>query len=161
MTSLLNKLATQYYDLSPLEFDQRRTVNPEYVKKLQINKAWYLSQVKSRCRSGDQGPEIAQLLSLLESGDLAEVLRMKDFHPPILQECILWCIEQGSSADTALFKSTVEVVLMGVRELRALFPKPHQVSTYCNNILPRDSSTVQGLNCFNQTHLAIFYLGEI
>lgn len=125
LVSLLNKLAAQYYDLSPVEFDQRRTVNSDYIKRLQIDKAWYVSQVKSRCRSGEYGPEVAQLLSLLEYDDLIEILLMKDFRRPILRDCILWCVERGSSA---LFGATVEVILKGMQEIRALFPRPHQVS---------------------------------
>lgn len=65
---------------------------------------------------------------MLEYDDLMEILLMDDFHPPILRDCILWCVERDSSADQFFFEATVEVILKGVQVLRTLFPRPHQVS---------------------------------
>lgn len=132
LISLLNKLSTQFYDLSPVELDQRRSVNPDYIKKLHINKTWYQSQISTKCRSASGGAEIAELLRHLEYDELMAVMSHRDFNPLLLKDCIEWaCAEirrEGLQEEPVLLKASVECLLKIVVNLRGVFPKPHQVS---------------------------------
>lgn len=134
LISLLNKLSTYFYDHSPIELDQRRTVNPEYIKKLSINRAWYLSQVKARCRYGCEGMDAAKLLSKLEYEELTGLMSQKDFDKLVLKDCILWGLNQirihGLVEEPSLVKAAVHCLLKEVSRTRSLFPKPHQVSVH-------------------------------
>lgn len=131
MISLLNKLSTQFYDLSPLELDQRRSVNPEYIKKLQINKTWYQLQVTTKCRSANRGTEIAELLSHLDYEELLSIMLHRDFNPLLFKDCIEWgCGEIRKNElqeEPVLLKASIHCLLKIVENLRGLFPKPHQV----------------------------------
>lgn len=131
LVSLLNKLSTQFYDLSPLELDQRRSVNPEYIKKLNINKTWYHLQITTKCRTATSGKEIAELLSHLEYEELIEIMSHRDFNSLLLKDCIEWgCGEikrDDLKVEPRLLKASVECLLKHVGNLIGLFPKPHQV----------------------------------
>lgn len=132
--SLLNKLATYFYDHSPLELDQRRTVNPEYIKKLTINKSWYLSQVKSRCRTACSSGVAASLLADLEYDELVGIMSQRDFDKTVLKECILWGVREIKmkrlGEEPALLKAAICCLLKEVAHARSLFPKPHQVRQF-------------------------------
>lgn len=130
--SLLNKLSTQFYDLSPLELDQRRSVNPDYIKKLHINKSWYLSQIATKCRTTFCGVEMAELLSRLDYDELITIMSHRDFNPLLLKDCIDFGLNVISrdnlTEEPVLLKASVVCLLKIVANFRGLFPKPHQVS---------------------------------
>uniref|UniRef100_A0A1Y1K0T3 Huntingtin n=1 Tax=Photinus pyralis TaxID=7054 RepID=A0A1Y1K0T3_PHOPY len=131
LVSLLNRLATQYYDISPLEFDQSRAVNPEYIKNLQVNKAWYISQVKSRCRSNKIEPEMGEVLSHLDYGDLLNIMSNKDFNVIVLKDCITWSVnfakENHINEEPDLLRASINVLIKNVGNIRSLLPKSHQI----------------------------------
>lgn len=127
LVSLLNKLSTQFYDLSPLELDQRRSVNPEYIKKLHINKTWYLSQITTKCRTNFCGNELAELLSRLDYEELTLIMSHRDFNPLLLKNCIEYAMDLIKDDEPVLLKASVFCLLKIVANFRGLFPKPHQV----------------------------------
>jgi hypothetical protein len=127
LSSLLNKLCTQYYDISPLEFDQKRSVNPDYIKKLQINENWYLAQIRGKCNN----KETAQLLCRLNYEELSRFMRNGDFYKGIFKECIqlgLNCTKRDKAeVESPLIKASVECLLDEVRKICDRVPEPHQV----------------------------------
>lgn len=131
LISLLNKLSSQFYDLSPVDLDQRRSVNPDYIKKLHINKSWYLSQVSTKCRSTLCSSEVAELLSKLEFDELVSIMSHKDFNPLLLKDCIDWGTnsikKEHLTEEPAVLKASIHCLLKTVVYARSLFPKPHQV----------------------------------
>ncbi|KAF5303786.1 hypothetical protein FQR65_LT08121 [Abscondita terminalis] len=131
LVGLLNRLATQYYDISPLEFDQTHNVNPEYIKNLSINKSWYVSQVKSKCRCIKVQPEIAQLLFNLSYDDLINVMSNKDFNKSILRHSIVWSLkvirEKSLLDQPDLLKASINCLIKSVVDVGNLMPKSHQV----------------------------------
>lgn len=119
--------------MSPLEVNQKRTINPNYVKKLQINKTWYISQVKAKCCCSSVGPEMAELLSYLEYENLLEIMDDKNFNKAILKQCIVWCknkvLVENCDTELPLMKATVNTLIKNVKFLRTILPMPHQVYT--------------------------------
>jgi huntingtin len=45
LVGLLNKLATSHYELEPLELDNSKPFNPAEVKKIPLDRGWFLTQV--------------------------------------------------------------------------------------------------------------------
>ncbi|EFN76960.1 Huntingtin [Harpegnathos saltator] len=148
LISLLNKLAVQYYDLSPLEPDQCRPFNPSTVKGIQLDRNWFLSQVKLRCchTSASNNPmELAQLLKDLNFDDCLSILSCKEFNLNILKHCIMLgtklsierCqklefgkaqIEKDFNFDASpLYVAAKQCLLEHIRYLCELTPKPHQI----------------------------------
>ncbi|XP_031845695.1 huntingtin isoform X2 [Nomia melanderi] len=148
LVSLLNKLGVQYYDLSPLELDQCRPFNPSTVKNIQLDRGWFLSQVKLRCCNSYAGyspSEAAQLLKDLDFDDCLDILSCKKFNITILKPCIILgaraTVEkcQRFELDTArdhkdydfetspLYRAARQNLLEHVRRVTELMPKPHQI----------------------------------
>lgn len=48
LVSILNKLGSQCFALSPLENDQARPLSPASIQQMKLDKEWYISQVKLR-----------------------------------------------------------------------------------------------------------------
>ncbi|KAG7190657.1 hypothetical protein KM043_006738 [Ampulex compressa] len=156
LVSLLNKLGVQYYDLSPLELDQCRPFNPSMVKSIQLDKNWFLSQVKLRCCSlnaNNNANEAAHLLRDLEFEDCLGILTSKEFNIRILKPCIMLGIrlsvekcqklELGMSQSekdfnfetSPLYSAAKQCLLEHVQYINELVPKPHQIYN------PRKSNT--------------------
>ncbi|XP_018571399.1 huntingtin [Anoplophora glabripennis] len=131
LISLLNKLSMQYYDLSPLEFAQRRVVNPEYIKRLKINKKWYLSQIQGRYSEANIGRETAKLLSHLEYNEIISFMSSSDFNKVCLQDCIklgLKYFEQhNAKEEPAILKACSDCLLKDITSIVTRIPTPHQV----------------------------------
>ncbi|KAK4875471.1 hypothetical protein RN001_011893 [Aquatica leii] len=131
LVGLLNRLAIQYYDISPLEFNQTHNLNPEYIKNLQINKSWYVSQVKSKCRCNKVDPEIAELLYNLYYEDLINIMANKDFNRLILKHSIMWSLnnirENGLENEPDLLKASINCLIKNIVDVANLLPKSHQV----------------------------------
>ncbi|XP_063922689.1 huntingtin isoform X2 [Zophobas morio] len=133
LSSLLNKLCTQYYDISPLEFDQKRCVNPGYIKKLQINKTWFLSQLRKKCTN----KETVQLLSRLSYEELISFLKSGDFCKVLFKECLRLGLNSVGTSESPLIRASVECLLDEVKKICDRIPQPHQVY----NVQGRDAST--------------------
>ncbi|XP_043476526.1 huntingtin [Leptopilina heterotoma] len=144
LVSLLNKLGEQYYDLSPLMLDQCRSFNPSTIKNIQIDRNWFLSQVKIRCCYSNSGfSESAQLLSNLNYEECVSIFSSKDFSIKILKECIkigvrstvTMCQEQEFNSsgkvfdfiESPLYSAAKESLLQHVKNLNELIPKPHSI----------------------------------
>ncbi|XP_017892227.1 huntingtin isoform X3 [Ceratina calcarata] len=148
LVSLLNKLGVQCYDLSPLELDQCRPFNPASVKSIQLDRNWFLSQVKLRCCNSNAGynsSEAAQLLRNLDSDDCLSILSSKEFNIAILKACIIqgvrMTIEKCQKLDfgvtqnekdfnfetSPLYSVAKQCLLEHVHSLTDLIPKPHHV----------------------------------
>lgn len=146
LVSLLKKLGVQHYDLSPLELDQRRPFNPSTVKSIQLDRNWFLSQVKLRCcnRTGSSSPsEAAQLLKNLNFEDCFGILSSKEFNIAILKPCIIlgvrMSVEQCQTLEfgiaqnekdynfqtSPLYSAARQCLLEHVRYVTDLIPKPH------------------------------------
>lgn len=122
----------QYYDLSPLEFAQRRIVNPEYIKRLKINKKWYLSQIQGRYSEANIGRETAELLSHLEYNEIISFMSSSEFNKLCLQDCIklgLKYFEQHTMKEgPAILKACADCLLKDITSIVNRIPTPHQVS---------------------------------
>nr|XP_033329487.1 huntingtin [Megalopta genalis] len=148
LISLLNKLGVQYYDLSPLELDQCRPFNPSTVKSIQLDRGWFLSQVKLRCCNSYAGyspSEAAQLLKDLDFDDCLDILSCKEFNISILKPCIvlgtrttiekcqrleLNAAQNRKEVDfeaSPLYKAAKQCLLEHVRRVTDLMPKPHHI----------------------------------
>ncbi|XP_066585967.1 huntingtin isoform X2 [Prorops nasuta] len=91
LVNLLNKLGAQLYDFRPLELEQSRPFAPLTVRNIEINREWFLDQIKQRCccpGSTYSFGESAQLLSVLDFDDCLSILSCQRFNVNILQECI-------------------------------------------------------------------------
>ena len=91
LAGLVNRLAVAFYDLSPVETSEGgRKFNPSSLSGVELDKTWYLQQVKRSCCSGGAPPkECARLLSNLSLSDIMVVMTSKDFKLRILEECLL------------------------------------------------------------------------
>lgn len=148
LISLLNKLAVQYYDLSPLELDQCRPFNPSTVKSIQLDRNWFLSQVKLRCchtSAGNNPAELAQLLKDLDLDDCLSILSCKEFNLKILKHCVMLgarlsverCqkLEFGTAQSekdfnfdaSPLYVASKQCLSEHIHYICELVPKPHQI----------------------------------
>lgn len=155
--ALLNRLATQFYDMSPLELEHGRQFNPQTVKNLQLTKSWFMSQIKLRCCnlnvSFAELAESAKLLSHLDIVDCQEIFMSKEFDVRILGECmklgLRLCLEENikqnafvnvkhyskpvekkqenSQCLSALYCATKSCLSSHLRNINELMPKPHNV----------------------------------
>lgn len=156
LVSLLNKLGVQYYDLSPLELDQCRPFNPSTVKSIQLDRNWFLSQVKLRCCNSNINynlSEAAQLLKVLDFEDCLGILSSKEFNIAILKPCIILGVrmsvekcqklefgvaqnEKDFNFETSpLYSAAKQCLLDHIHYVIDLMPKPHYIynPTQSNN----------------------------
>jgi huntingtin len=89
LVTFLNRLAVSFYDLSPIEQSDGRKFNPGSVSGVELDKAWYLAQVKRNCCSGAPPQECARLLANIGFSDIMLVMTAKDFNVRVLEECLL------------------------------------------------------------------------
>ncbi|XP_029667120.1 huntingtin isoform X1 [Formica exsecta] len=148
LVSLLNKLAVQYYDLSPLELDQCRPFNPSTVRSIQLDRNWFLSQVRLRCchaSAGNNPMELAQLLKDLDFDDCLSVLSCKEFNLKILKHCIILgarlsvekcqelefgqaqCEKDFHFNASPLYIAAKQCLLEHIHYICELVPRPHQI----------------------------------
>lgn len=148
LVSLLNKLAVQYYDLSPLELDQCRPFNPYTVKSIQLDRNWFLTQVKLRCchaSAGNNPMELAQLFKDLDLDDCLSIFACKEFNLKILKHCVILgarltiekCqkLEFGKAQSekdfyfdaSPLYIAAKQYLLEHIHYICEFVPKPHQI----------------------------------
>lgn len=131
LTSLLNKLCAQFYDLTPIEYKQSKAVNPQQIKTLVVNKDWYLSQIRTKCENATVTKEIAELLVALEYTDLEDIMNDPGFSVQLLKECLVLANNDLKSAEMAeethFVKAAVNHLLKRVSQLRKQLPSVHEV----------------------------------
>ncbi|XP_017781525.1 PREDICTED: huntingtin [Nicrophorus vespilloides] len=120
LVGLLNKLATLYYDSPPLCLDERRAINLNCIKKLNIHKDWYISIIQGRCETANKGVETAELLSKLSYEDVSNILRSKGFPKSVLKDCFNFGGEE-------LLKVCSDYLFAEIKRIREAMPTPHQV----------------------------------
>jgi len=90
LVGLLNRLAVSFFDLSPVDMGEGRKFSPGSISSVELDKAWFLAQVKRSCCTTGAAPRAcAKLLSNLRFSDIMLVLTAKDFKLPILEECLV------------------------------------------------------------------------
>ncbi|KAJ8959892.1 hypothetical protein NQ318_011628 [Aromia moschata] len=143
LVSLLNKLSVQYYDLSPLEFDQRRVVNPEYIKRLKINKKWYLSQIQAKYGDASVRSETAELLNHLEYNEIISFMSSSDFNKLCLQDClrlgVKYMEQHQLKEEPPIIKASVDCLLKDVTSIANRIPVPIQINEIIGPPLYADS----------------------
>ncbi|XP_047352945.1 huntingtin isoform X1 [Vespa velutina] len=148
LVNLLNKLGVHFYDLSPFEPDLCRSFNPSIVKTIQLDRDWFLSQIKLRCchqNTTYNTHESAQLLSNLNFEDCLSIISSKEFDIIILKDCITLgvrlTIENCQKLElrkihntkihnfeaSPLYTAAKQCLLEHVRNVTELMPKPHYV----------------------------------
>ncbi|CAH0556043.1 unnamed protein product [Brassicogethes aeneus] len=131
LVSLLNKLSNQFHDLTPIELEQRLSVNPEEIKTLEVNKNWYLSQIRGRYGETQLSKETAELLKDLEYSEIYNFMSSKEFNKKCIKDCIRLAVRdiRGKKLedDPDILKASVDSLLKDVRDIGSKLPKPHQV----------------------------------
>ncbi|KAI4485420.1 hypothetical protein M0804_006925 [Polistes exclamans] len=148
LVNLLNKLGVQFYDLSPFEPDLCRPFNPLIVKTIQLDRDWFLSQIKLHCCHQNityNTHESAQLLSNLNFEDCLSIISCKEFDIMILKDCITLGVrltiencqklELGKINNekihhfeaSPLYIAAKQCLLEHVRNVTEFMPKPHYV----------------------------------
>ena len=89
LVTLFNRLAVSFYDLSPIEQGDGRKFNPGSVSGVELDRSWYLTQVKRSCCGAAPPQECARLLANISFSDIMLVMTAKDFNVRILEECLL------------------------------------------------------------------------
>jgi huntingtin len=93
LIGLLNRLAVSFYDLSPVEMGVEgggRKFSPGTICSVELDKAWFVGQVKRLCCSPAASPrECARLLANLRFSDIMLIVTAKDFNLRILEECLV------------------------------------------------------------------------
>ncbi|KAF5273906.1 hypothetical protein FQA39_LY01021 [Lamprigera yunnana] len=144
LVGLLNRLATQYYDLNPLEFEKVHGLNAEHIKNLEINKSWYVSQIQSKCCSCNVKPEVAELLNCLSHDDLLNIMSNKDFNRKILKHSITWSTnfikEKSLDEEPDLLKASIHILTKNIVDIVNVLPESHQVyQVFRRNELPMEA----------------------
>ncbi|XP_048514714.1 huntingtin isoform X2 [Athalia rosae] len=148
LVSLLNKLGTQHYDLSPLELEHRRPFNPATIRNIQLDQSWFYLQTKLRCCHPDGKYNLLESAELLENlgfEDCAELMTSNEFNAKILRECIklglrktfqkcqeLWFRREVIETDVLfeenlLYKAAKQCLLQRVQNINKLVPKQREI----------------------------------
>nr|CAI5834822.1 unnamed protein product [Callosobruchus analis] len=128
LVSLLNKLSVQHYDLNPIEFEQRRTVNPAHIKTLKINKKWYLSQIQARYDDVNVAKETAELLSRLEYNEMISFMSSSSFNKSCLKDCMMLGLQMnGKDEESDIAKASVDCLVKDVTSVVSRITHPQQV----------------------------------
>ncbi|KAG8267651.1 hypothetical protein J6590_047236, partial [Homalodisca vitripennis] len=154
LVSLLNKLASTHYNLSPV-CDQGRSVNTANIHTIALDKAWFLTQVRLRCCQADSAQQCSQLLSQLEYADIVCVLRCQQFNNCILQHCFTLgtqlSIQESQTQEgeqlSPLYCAARTALLQHIHHLLSQLPRAHQVySPVGRPMYPKESKYADRLN---------------
>ncbi|CAH0556044.1 unnamed protein product [Brassicogethes aeneus] len=138
LVSLLNKLSNQFHDLTPIELEQRLSVNPEEIKTLEVNKNWYLSQIRGRYGETQLSKETAELLKDLEYSEIYNFMSSKEFNKKCIKDCIRLAVRDirgkkleddpdilKASVDSLLKDSHTRGIKKSLRSVSLEFAKKH------------------------------------
>lgn len=128
--SLLNKLGNQYFGIDPVEFEQRRILDPKEIKKLHIDRMWYLNQVQNTFHKSSLMKESAQLLNCLEYAEIIDFMNHKDFNKAILKDCLKLALNSSQNHEEVnLLKATVDCILKSVSSITQRIDSKMNVSS--------------------------------
>ncbi|XP_056637539.1 huntingtin [Diorhabda sublineata] len=161
LVSLLNKLSVQYYNLTPIEFEQRRIVDPDYIKKLNIDRNWYLNQIKSKFKECSIGKEIAELLMKLEYTEIVGFMTSNEFNKQYLKDCLnlgLVNTKKFQLDRCDLLGASVDCILKEVSGIISRVPQPHQVYSPIGRLPSTSESSytekmTENFDCHEFSHL--------
>ena len=100
MANFVNRVATDFFDLSPITGDDLRTFHPGSLSQVHLNREWLLGQIKVRCCHPDnmtknlvnlQSGKVcnAQILNSLDNeNEILEIMTLKDFSVSLLSSCL-------------------------------------------------------------------------
>ncbi|XP_041985171.1 huntingtin-like [Aricia agestis] len=86
----INALASTVFDLSPLDLNQDRAINPHYIHTTNVDGQWLVNQIKSRCCQKDDTSKhyyLACSLAKLSSEDITTIMSCPEFDRQILKSC--------------------------------------------------------------------------
>ncbi|XP_066998979.2 huntingtin [Anabrus simplex] len=154
LVGLLTKLGAQCYDIHPPE------INPAEIRIINIDKTWFLDQVKMRCcEKNCSGWESAQLLSKLDYEQIVSVLNSPEFNLLVLQDCLklgtqltlqayqdlpepkasysegtnyLEIQQKMATLEAPLYTAARRSLMQQVANIKSLLPRPHQVYSPLN-----------------------------
>lgn len=117
--------------MSPIEFEQRREVDPHYIKKLKINKKWYLYQIQERYNDENIGRETAELLNQLEYNEIISFMSSSRFNKLCLRDCLKLTSKSDTNylgGESDIVKASIECLWKDIGSISARIPEVHQVS---------------------------------
>ena len=131
LSTLLNRVATDFFDLSPITGDDLRTFHPGSVSQVHLNREWLLGQIKVRCCHPDNmnsknvnfqlGRVCAEILnSLEEENEILEIMSLKDFSNSLLASCLAF----DAKAKGPLYSASKKVLIRQVNTLVDSLPRP-------------------------------------
>ncbi|CAG9862370.1 unnamed protein product [Phyllotreta striolata] len=131
LVGLLNKLSLQCYGLQPIKFEKRRTVNPEDIKELKVDRKWFLNQLQSKYDDSSIGRFIAELLNKVEYNEIVSFMSSSGFNKHILRDCLrlgmmnLSKLRANEGCD--LLRASIDCLLKDVSNVVSKITTPHQV----------------------------------
>ncbi|XP_050315238.1 huntingtin-like [Anthonomus grandis grandis] len=144
LISLLNKLLVRYYDMSPLDFSQTRLIKPEYIRKLDINRKWLLSQIQGKYQDGMLRQETSTIMTKLEYIELASFMSSTDFNKIIFRDCIEKGVKLMKDKDLKqeppILKATIDNILKDISKIVCEQCGSYEGSTASIKIKTRDLS---------------------
>ena len=130
LSTLLNRVATDFFDLSPITGDDLRTFHPGSLSQVQLNREWLLGQIKVRCCHPDNvtknanlqsGRVCAEILhSLEDENEILEIMSLKDFSLSLLASCLAF----DANAKGPLYSASKKVLIRQVNTLVDALPRP-------------------------------------
>ena len=131
LSTLLNRVATDFFDLSPIIGDDLRTFHPGSVSQVHLNREWLLGQIKVRCCHPDNmrnknvnfqsGRVCAEILNSLEAeSEILEIMSLKDFSISLLASCLAF----DANAKGPLYSASKKVLIRQVKSLVDSLPRP-------------------------------------
>ncbi|XP_045472991.1 huntingtin [Harmonia axyridis] len=150
LLGLLGKLAVRFYDHRlPFTF-QKKTVDPETIKNLNINKEWYLSQVKLKLSNVKMGKEVAKMLSMLSYSEQLELIENEHFDGHILKCCIDCGVDifkdKPSKDIPDVLKASVKYLSKEVDGIVKRIPEPYKSGTFSSFLKEGHSLTAVELS---------------
>ncbi|XP_008206342.1 huntingtin isoform X2 [Nasonia vitripennis] len=167
LIGLLNKLATSHYELEALELDHSKPFNPLEVKSIKLDRAWYLSQVRSRCCNPCVSYgcyESAWLLNHLNLDECLEIFSLDDFNVKLLQDCIIVgarltaqasqqleldrSVKPTDNSESVLYKAAKISLIGRLRSILQELPASHEIFLPIQNLndKPKQSNYTSNLS---------------
>ncbi|XP_060528068.1 huntingtin [Cylas formicarius] len=151
---LLNKLLIQFYELSPLEFDASN-LNASYVRTLNINKDWYLSEIKKNYSNSTPKQNVAAVIDGLEFEEIVNFLSDAEFGKIFIGECIKFgmskLISHDSKEEPLILKAAVQELFSHISDLLSNVFLPHDIFQL------DDPGTNCNINDYTSTMIQVLY----
>lgn len=95
-----------------MEFEQRRDLDPNNIRKLEIDRLWYLRQIQNRFSDRFVRTETIQLLDCLEYNEIFNFMKTNYFNKSNFKDCLKFGLASSNDdKESVLLRATVECVL--------------------------------------------------